>query len=162
MISPGESEPQIEGKFTKFCVAVVRRLPFGLDQWVAPSFLGFAIINGFTFGVDLSLLTLSHGALGLPIPIAVTLAYLAAFSLSFVLNRRMNFHSHAPVGRQAWLYAIAVAVNYLAFILGVGSGLAALGVEYHLSRILAGACEAVYMYSVLRWVVFPNPSTKAE
>jgi len=27
-------------------------------------------------------------------------------------------------------------------------------VEYQLARILSGLCEGVYMYSVMRWVVF--------
>lgn len=49
---------------------------------------------------------------------------------------------------------VAIVVNYLAFILGVSSGLAALGVEYHVARIVAGGCEAVYVYSAMRWVVF--------
>jgi hypothetical protein len=52
------------------------------------------------------------------------------------------------------MYIVVVVVNYLAFILGVTSGLAALGAEYHLARIMAGGCEAVYMYSAMRWVVF--------
>jgi putative flippase GtrA len=140
--------------FAGFCAAVVRRLPFGLAAVVAPSVLGFALINGCTFAVDLSLLTLCHGLLGLPLAAAITIAYLTAFGLSFVLNRSLNFRSHAPVGRQAGRYLVAIAVNYFVFILGVGAGLAALGVDYHLSRILAGACEGVFMYCVLRWIVF--------
>ena len=52
------------------------------------------------------------------------------------------------------MYAIVVIVNYLAFILAVSSGLAHLGVDYRLARVAAGACEAVFMYSALRWVVF--------
>ncbi|WVH84797.1 GtrA family protein [Lentzea sp. DG1S-22] len=133
---------------------VVRWLPFGLSRVVAPSLLGFALINGFTFGVDLLLLTLFRGGLGLPVPIAFTVAYVIAFGLSFVLNRALNFRSHAPVGPQAGLYAVAILVNYLAFVLGVGSALTGLGLQYHLSRIAAGACEAAFMYSVMRWVVF--------
>lgn len=141
-------------RFASFCATVVRYLPFGLNMLVPPSFVGFALINGFTFGVDLVLLTLGHGVAGLPLPVAITVAYVCAFALSFVLNRTFNFRSHAPVGRQAVLYAIAVAVNYFAFILGAGAGLAALGLQYHLARIVAGACEAAFLYSVLRWIVF--------
>jgi putative flippase GtrA len=152
-------------RFAGFCDAVVRRLPFGLASIVAPNFLGFALINGFTFAVDLALLTIFHGWWGLPVWLSITLGYLGAFGLSFVLNRAMNFRSHAPVGRQAVLYAVAIAVNYLAFLLGVGGGLVALGVEYHVSRIIAGGCEGVFMYCVLRWVVFaartePAPVTR--
>ncbi|MGW4368697.1 GtrA family protein [Nocardia takedensis] len=141
-------------RFTRLCKTVVRRLPFGLDRVVPPTLLGFAVINSFTFGVDLLLLTLFHGVLDWPVWLSVTLGYLCAFGLAFVLNRTFNFHSHAPMGRQAAIYVVVVVINYLAFILGVGTGLAALGVEYHLARLLAGACEAVYMYSAMRWVVF--------
>ena len=52
------------------------------------------------------------------------------------------------------MYVVVVVVNYLAFILGVSSLLVALGVDYRIARIVAGACEAVYIYSAMRWVVF--------
>ncbi|HEX2283270.1 MAG TPA: GtrA family protein, partial [Mycobacterium sp.] len=141
-------------RFHRFCVQVVARLPFGLNSVVAPTFLGFCVINSFTFGVDLVLLTALHGGLKIPLPIAVTVAYACAFALSYVLNRIFNFRSHAPVGPQFAVYVVVVVVNYLAFILGVSSALAAIGVEYRIARIAAGACEAVYMYSAMRWVVF--------
>ena len=150
--------PAIRGgladRFHRFCVSVVTRLPFGLDSVVAPTFLGFALINGFTFGVDLLLLSALHAGLGVPVPIAVTVAYACAFTLSYYLNRTMNFQSHAPVGPQFAVYVVVVVVNYLAFILGVSSALTALGVDFRLARILAGVCEAIYMYSAMRWVVF--------
>ncbi len=150
-------QPRTPGdRFSDFCAAVVRILPLGLSRIVAPTFLGFCLINGFTFGVDLTLLTAFHGWLGWPVWLAITLAYLCAFGLSFVLNRTLNFHSHAAVGRQLVLYVLAIGVNYAAFLLGVGAGLTALGMEYHLSRLIAGACEGVFMYSVMRWVVFPS------
>ncbi|HJQ48809.1 MAG TPA: GtrA family protein [Amycolatopsis sp.] len=136
--------------FEGFCASIVRLLPFPFPA----SLLGFGIINGFTFAVDLLLLTTAHGVLRLPLPVSITVAYVVAFGLSFLLNRTMNFRSHAPVGGQAVKYAVAVGVNYVVFILGVGAGLAAFGVEYHVSRVLAGVCEAVFMYCVMRWVVF--------
>ncbi|GAB2728932.1 GtrA family protein [Nocardia thraciensis] len=141
-------------RFHQLCEAVAARLPFGLNTVVAPTFLGFAVINGFTFGVDLLLLTALHGGLGVLLPVSVTLAYAAAFGLSYLLNRTLNFRSHAAVGPQVAVYVVVVVVNYLAFILGVSSGLSALGVEYHVARLLAGACEAVFMYCAMRWVVF--------
>ena len=52
------------------------------------------------------------------------------------------------------IYVVVVVVNYLAFILGVSSLLTALGVDYRFARLGAGACEAVFMYSMMRWVVF--------
>jgi putative flippase GtrA len=151
--SPTSREILVD-RFHRFCAAVVAHLPFGLNSLVAPTFLGFALINGFTFGVDLLLLSGLHAGLGLPLPVAVTVAYAVAFTLSYYLNRTMNFRSHAPVGPQFAVYVVVVVVNYLAFILGVSSVLTALGVDFRVARILAGCCEAIYMYSAMRWVVF--------
>jgi putative flippase GtrA len=137
--------------------SVVRRLPWGLSRLPA-SLLGFVVINGFTFGVDLALLTLLRSAVQLPLWLSVTVAYCAAFGLSYVLNRALNFRSHAAVGPQVAVYVGVVAVNYLVWILGVGAGLSLLGVEYHVSRVIAGACEGIYMYCALRWLVFRNAS----
>jgi putative flippase GtrA len=89
-----------------------------------------------------------------PVPLGVTLAYVLAFGLSFLLNRTFNFRSHGAVGGQAIVYAVVVAVNYTAFILGVGAGLTWAGVEYHLARVLAGLGEGVFMYCAMRWIVF--------
>jgi len=148
------SSTKKDDRFHDLVEKVVRWLPFGLSRVVAPSFLGFALINGFTFGVDLLLLAGLRSGLGLPVPLAFTIAYVLAFGLSFVLNRALNFRSHAPVGPQAGLYAVAILLNYLAFILGVGSALTAIGLQYLLSRVVAGACEAAFMYSVMRWIIF--------
>ena len=141
-------------RFHRFCVRVVDLLPCGLDTVVAPTFLGFCLINSFTFGVDLILLTALHGWLNTPLPVAVSVAYALAFALSYVLNRIFNFRSHAAVGPQFAVYVVVVVVNYLAFILGVSNLLAALGLDYRIARLMAGACEAVFMYSAMRWVVF--------
>ena len=151
-----ESEPSLRPveRFHRLCEVAVARLPFGLDSIVAPTFLGFVVLNGCTFGVDLLLLTLLHGVLHVALPIAVTAAYACAFTLSYILNRVLNFRSHGAVGPQLAVYVVVVVVNYLAFILGVSSGLAAIGVEYHVARIVAGVCEAVFIYSAMRWLVF--------
>jgi len=153
-----EASPRPVDRFHRCCEIVVARLPFGLNSVVAPTFLGFVILNGCTFGVDLLLLSALHGRLGVPFAVAVTVAYAGAFTLSYLLNRILNFRSHGAVGPQFAVYVAVVVVNYLAFILGVSSGLTALGVEYHVARIAAGACEAVYMYSAMRWVVFRSSS----
>jgi putative flippase GtrA len=141
-------------RFTAAMAAIVRRLPFGLAEILPPSLLGFAVINSITFAVDLGLLTTLHGGLRWPLPVSITVAYITAFGLSYLLNRALNFRSHAAVGPQVAVYAAVVVVNYLAWILGVGDGLAALGLDYRLARIAAGACEALYMYAALRWLVF--------
>ena len=133
---------------------IVRKLPLGLADVLPPNLLGFVVINGFTFAVDLGVLTILHSGLRWPLPVSITVAYSTAFGLSYLLNRVLNFRSHGAVGPQVAVYAAVVIVNYLVWILGVGDGLAALGLDYRLARIVAGACEALYMYAAMRWLVF--------
>ena len=141
-------------RFASVMTAIVRRLPFGLAHIVPPNLLGFAVINTGTFAADLVLLTTLHGGLGWPVPVSITVAYLVASGLSYLLNRSLNFRSHGAVAPQVGVYAAVLIVNYLAWILGVGAGLAALGVNYELARVAAGLCEAAYMYVAMRWLVF--------
>jgi putative flippase GtrA len=141
-------------RYATLMAAVVRRLPFGLDRVIAPNLLGFAVINLCTFTLDLALLTGLHGGLRWPVPVSITLSYVTASALSYLLNRSLNFRSHGALGTQTGVYAVVITVNYLAWILGVGAGLAALGVNYQLARVAAGLCEAAYMYVAMRWLVF--------
>jgi putative flippase GtrA len=141
-------------RFHRLCLVVVSVLPPRLGSVVPPTVVGFCLLNGFTFGLDMLILTVLHGVVHAPAAVALTVAYACAFSLSFVLNRALNFRSHAPRGRQIAIYVVVVAVNYLAFILGVSTLLTAMGVPYLASRIVAGLCEAVYMYCAMRWIVF--------
>jgi putative flippase GtrA len=134
--------------------AITRRLPFGLSTVIEPTMLGYLLINLGTFGVDLGLLALLHGRERLPIPAAVTISYGTASLLSYLLNRVFNFRSHAGVGRQLPVFVAVSASNYLIFVLGLTDLLSAIGVYYELSRVIAACCEAVYLYCMLRWIVF--------
>jgi putative flippase GtrA len=147
--------------FAAVMTAISRRLPFGLSEKVPPSLVGYLLINLCTFFVDLGLLGLFHGHLGWPIPAAVTLSYGTASVLSYVLNRVLNFRSHENVGRQFPLYVAVSASNYLIFVLGLTDLLSAVGVYYELSRVLAACCEAVYLYCMMRWVVFRDSRDSA-
>jgi hypothetical protein len=71
-------------RFHRFCVATVARLPWHLNSVVAPTFLGFALINGLTFGVDLLLLSGLHAPVGPQF--AVYLAAVLANYLAFILG----------------------------------------------------------------------------
>jgi len=140
---------------------IVAALPFGLSRVVAPSLVGFVLLNLLTFSIDIGLLTTFHGGLGWPLPISITIGYVTAFGLGYLLNRRFNFRSHAPVGGQLPVYVCVVIVNYVVWILGVGDGLAHV-VDYRLARVAAGACEAVYLYVALRWLVFRDVRSDAD
>jgi putative flippase GtrA len=141
-------------RFTAVMAAIVTRLPFGLARVIAPNMLGFAVISTITFSLNLVLLIAFHGVLGWPVPVSITLAYLAGSGLGYLLNRALNFRSHGAVAPQLGIYTVVATVNYFAWILGIGAGLAAVGVDYRLARVIAGACESVYMYAAMRWLVF--------
>ena len=134
--------------------AITRRLPFGLSEVVAPSMVGYLMINLCTFFIDLGLLGVFHGHFRWPIPVAVTLSYGTASLISYLANRMLNFRSHADVGRQFPVYVAVSVSNYLVFVLGLTDLLSAVGVYYELSRVLAACCEGVYLYCMMRWVVF--------
>jgi putative flippase GtrA len=143
-----------QARFAAAMTAITRRLPFGLSAVVAPSLVGYLLINLCTFFIDLGLLGLFHGGFGWPIPAAVTLSYGTASALSYALNRVLNFRSHGYVGRQFPVFVAVSASNYLIFVLGLTDLLSIAGVYYELSRVIAACCEAVYLYCMMRWVVF--------
>jgi len=149
-------------RFTAAMAAITRRLPFGLAQVVAPNMLGFAVISTITFSLNLVLLIVFHGGLRWPVPVSISLAYLAGAGLGYVLNRSLNFRSHGAVAPQVGVYAGVAAVNYFAWILGIGAGLTALGVDYRLARVIAGACESLYMYAAMRWLVFRDAQSAPQ
>lgn len=131
-----------------------RLLPRGLRRLVPESFIGFAILNLTTFGIDMVVLAVLFRVVGLPYPVSTTIGYLVALALAYVLNRWLNFPSHAPVGPQTARYAFVVAVNYFVLLQGVGSGLQYLGMHFLASRVVAAACEGLWTYIGMRWIVF--------
>ena len=141
-------------RFAAAMTSVTRRLPFGLARIVPPSVTGYLLINLCTFLLDLALLAAFHGGLRWPVPLAVTLSYGTAGLVSYAANRVLNFRSHGSLGRQLPLYVAVMVSNYLMFVLGVTTGLAAAGVYYELARIIAAVCEGVYLYCCMRWIVF--------
>jgi putative flippase GtrA len=149
-------------RFAAAMTAITKRLPFGLSEVVAPSLVGYLLINFCTFFIDLGILGFFHGHLRWPIPAAVTLSYGTASVISYVLNRVLNFRSHADVGKQFPVYVAVSVSNYLIFVLGFTDLLSAIGVYYELSRVIAACCEAVYLYCMLRWVVFRDTRGAAD
>lgn len=143
-----------DARFAGAMAAVARVLPFGLSRVVAPSVVGYIVINLCTFFLDLLLLWVFHGELRLPLPAAVTLSYGTAGSVSYVANRIFNFRSHGALDKQVPLYVVIMASNYFIFVLGLTDLLAMAGVYFEIARVLAACCEGVYLYCCMRWLVF--------
>ena len=141
-------------RFARARARVYAALPRLLRRWVPETAIGFAAISSFTYAVDLTLLALLFDVFRWPYPLAVTTGYVVAFGLAFVLNRWLNFQSHGPVGRQTGRYVLTVVANYLLFILALSTTLEWVGVQFLAARLIAGACEAVFMYLMMRSFVF--------
>jgi putative flippase GtrA len=131
----------------------VDRLPARIRRWLPRQLVGFAILGGCTFLIDLALLACLRTWTRLPLPVAVSLSYVLAFGLNFLLNRTVNFRSHAPVGRQALRYALVVGCDY-GLTVGVTTGLSALGMDFRVARVLAAVSVAAFTYTASRWWVF--------
>lgn len=141
-------------RFQRACERVVAVLPARLRSVVAPSMVGFGVINGSTFGLDVLLLAVLAGGTGLPLWAAISIAYATALAVSFMLNRGLNFASERGLGTEVPRYAAVATVNYVAIVLGVTHALTLAGLPEAPARIGAGVCEAVFMYCALRWFVF--------
>jgi putative flippase GtrA len=147
-----------------FLTAWVDRLPPGPRRIVTPELAGFAILGAFTFTVDLGLLTALRRGTPLPLPVAVSIAYLTAFALNFALNRTVNFRSHAPAGPQALRYAVVLAGDYVITV-GASTGLTMLGLPFPVARVTASLFVAAFTYSASRWWVFrerPTATTESD
>jgi putative flippase GtrA len=151
---PGKDGPvtTVEQR-SEFLTSWVDRLPPRLRRLLPRPLVGFAIIGAFTFTLDLALLAVLRDRTALPLPAAVSVAYLVAFGLNFVLNRTLNFHSHAPIGGQILRYAVVLAADYLLTV-GISTGLTHLGLDFVLGRVTASFFVAVFTYSASRWWVF--------
>jgi putative flippase GtrA len=115
----------------------------------------FVVSGGTTFIVDLGLLKLLHGYQHLALLPATTVAFLASFSVTFVISRHWTF----PAGRegrphrQAGRFAILVAGNLASTLLVVG-GLVALGLYYLLAKLVAVAANSGANFILYRRWVF--------
>jgi putative flippase GtrA len=151
-----------QARYAAAMATASRRLPFGLSRVVPPSLLGYLLINLCTFCLDLTILAVAHGVLRWPLPLSVTLSYGTASLTSYLLNRVLNFQSHAAVGRQLPLFIAVSVSNYLIFVLGGVDLLASIGVYFELARVISAVCEAAYLYTMMRFVVFRDTHPDAD
>lgn len=151
----GSNNSIFQRRFLAARQAVWGALPAWLRHIVPVTAVGFAMLNLFTFVLDLTILAVLYIKLGVFHPIAATIGYLVAFTAAFFLNKHSNFLSEGHLGTQLPKYVGVVAVNFLAFILGLNTWLhEQWHVHFLVARVIAGLCEAVYMYCSMRWFVF--------
>jgi putative flippase GtrA len=131
-------------------------------RWIPITWIGFAMIGLTGFGIDIGVLTLLHGGLHVPYPIAVTIGYTVASIANFVLNRWLNFQVHGDIAKQSGKQFVVAASNYLIWILGFSTVLDVVGVQYQVARIISACVEGLYLYLMMRLWVFRGSSTAAQ
>jgi putative flippase GtrA len=134
------------------------KLPPSL-RFITPEFVGFAILGTFTFLFDMAMLAALLHWTALPFQVCVGLGYLTAFGLNYVLNRTMNFRSHAPVGGQLLRYAVVMALDF-GFTLEVTELLHEAGLPAMVARVATACCVGVFTYVGARFWVFRKESAQ--
>ena len=117
-----------------------RLIPRALRERVPVTFVGYALINGSAFLIDISLLWFFYDGLHWFYPLAVSLGYMIAGVYSLLLNRWLNFQSRGHLAAQGSRYAIGLVSQYVIFILGLSSFLHWIGVQAELARFISACC----------------------
>ena len=154
---PSRRAPRV---FLHVISRIHRLIPSRLRNRVPVTFIGYALINGSAFLIDISFLWLFFDKLHWLYPLAVTLGYMIAGAYSLLLNRWLNFQSRGHLVSQGSRYAVGLASQYVIFILGLTSFLYWIGVHAELARLISACCEGAYLYTLMKLWVFrgtPEP-----
>ncbi|MDO4901675.1 GtrA family protein [Actinomyces sp.] len=158
--NPTRRAPRV---FLSLLGRIHRLLPSIVRRRVPVTFIGYALINGSGFLIDIAFLWLFYERLHWFYPLAVTVGYAIAGVYSLLLNRWLNFQSHGSLTAQGSRYAVGLVSQYVIFILGLSSLLHMLGMNAELARFVSACCEGVYLYALMRLWVFrgtPEPATE--
>lgn len=148
--------------FAGFTRRVQDALPERVQRILPDTFIGYAIINGSAFVLDMGILWLIghflHSGWIPHVPYGVTFSvgYGIAAVYAFFLNRWLNFREHGDLGKQSGKYTFVIISNYVIWILGFGTLLGNLHVHLMVARVTAACIEGLYIYLMLRLWVFPR------
>ncbi|TFH51949.1 GtrA family protein [Actinomyces viscosus] len=147
--------------FLRLITAIHSVLPGFVRRRLPVTFIGYAIINGSAFILDIICLRIFNDHLHWWFPMAVTVGYAIAGVYSFLLNRWLNFQSHGHVVEQGAGYTVGLVSQYVVFILGLSTLLHWLGMNATLARVISACCEGIYLYVFIRlWVFRGTPEPK--
>lgn len=147
--------------FARFTRSARSALPERVRRLLPETFIGYAIINGSAFVLDMGILWLighffHHGWIPhLPYGATFSIGYGIAAVYAFFLNRWLNFREHGDLGKQSGKYTFVIISNYVIWILGFGTLLGNLHVHLLVARVTAACIEGIYIYLMLRLWVFP-------
>jgi putative flippase GtrA len=136
---------------------IINRLGFSGREKEFVRFLKFAAVGAVGMAVDLTVLTLSREWLGLPLPVAVGLGFIAAVLSNFTWNRLWTFPEsrQRPLGGQLAQFVI---INFIG--LGINE-VVVLGLHPIFSMALHDpaaylAAKVIAIGIVLFWNYFAN------
>ena len=147
--------------FLRLITTIHSELPGFVRSRLPVTFIGYAILNGSAFFLDITCLWVFYNHFHWFYPVAVTVGYVIAAVYSFLLNRWLNFQAHGHVIEQGAGYTVGIISQYVIFILGLSSLLHWFGVNAELARVISACCEGIYLYVFIRLWVFrgvPEPA----
>ena len=157
-ISNAHRAPEI---FLRLITAIHSVLPGFVRSRLPVTFIGYAIINGSAFFLDVGCLWVIETHLHWWHPVSISVGYAIAGVYSFLLNRWLNFQSHGHLVNQGSRYAIGLISQFLVFVQGLTQLLSWLGINLFLARLISACCEAAYLYVFIRlWVFRSTPESQ--
>ena len=157
-ISNTRRAPEI---FLRLITAIHSVLPGFVRSRLPVTFIGYAIINGSAFFLDVGCLWVIETHLHWWHPVSISVGYAIAGVYSFLLNRWLNFQSHGHLVNQGSRYAIGLISQFLVFVQGLTQLLSWLGINLFLARLISACCEAAYLYVFIRlWVFRSTPESQ--
>ena len=157
-ISNARRAPEI---FLRLITAIHSVLPGFVRSRLPVTFIGYAIINGSAFFLDVGCLWVIETHLHWWDPVSISVGYAIAGVYSFLLNRWLNFQSHGHLVNQGSRYAIGLISQFLVFVQGLTQLLSWLGINLFLARLISACCEAAYLYVFIRlWVFRSTPESQ--
>ncbi|HSW66703.1 MAG TPA: GtrA family protein [Bacillota bacterium] len=118
------------------------------------SLIRYIAIGGSTFALDLGILILLHGFLGVNVLVAATISYWGSTIFNFLANRFWTFGAtNTHIAKHAVSYGVLLGVNYL-FTLGFIAITTHFGLHYTIAKIVSVAIQTSWTYVIYKKVIF--------
>ncbi|QWW19153.1 GtrA family protein [Schaalia sp. 19OD2882] len=147
--------------FLRLVGGIQKIIPPFMRHLVPTTFIGYALINGSGFLVDIAFLALFKEVLHWDLKIAVTVGYAIAGLYSLVLNKWLNFQVHGHFLLHGYRYTVGLVAQYVIFVVGLTVVLHDhFGINAEIARFTSACCEGIFLYVVMRIWVFKEALKK--
>lgn len=133
-------------------------LPGAIRRVWGNSAVRYLAVGAFCFLVDVALLWCAHDLLGVPLPVATPIAFLASFVVTYTLQRVVSFASDSRMVPSVARYTALVIFNTLATT-GIVWLVDQTGGGWLLGKVAAVVATTVWNYFAYRYWVFAGPLT---